>query len=919
VTALTGDEIRAKFLAYFEEKGHKVIPSSSLIPHGDPTLLLTTAGMVQLKPYFMGQAKPPHMRLASCQKCFRTTDIESVGDASHLTFFEMLGNFSVGDYFKAEAIAFAWEFITVRLGVPKEKLWTTVYLDDDEAMQLWRKMGVPAKRILRMGEADNFWGPAGDSGPCGPCSEIHYDFGEDAGCGKADCNPSCKCGRFCEIWNLVFMQYNQDKQGNRTPLPKPNIDTGMGLERVTAIMQGKNSVYLTDIFQPLLKHASEITGKKYGANPEDDRSMRVVSEHGRAISFLIADGVLPSNEGRGYVLRRLLRRGVLFGRRLGLDKPFLVDIAAATIEQKGETYPELVKRKDFILDVVRNEEVRFAETLSTGLDLLDEILSRDETKVRMRITGEAAFKLYDTYGFPVEITREIAFSRGFEVDLEGFERKMDKQRQRAREAQGARCAECGTKLKDASKPCPNCGSTKVGYGPLNFVRVAKVTIGMKSTASATHTSHQDHEFEPTRFTGYTGLKESTRVAGIIMSNEGVNEIATNQKAGIVLEDTPFYAEMGGQVGDTGQIKAEGGLFIVSDTVRLSAHTTLHQGFVSEGSISVGDPVTAEVDSERRADISRNHTATHLLHYALRQVLGEHVQQRGSLVEPSRLRFDFSHLASLSSEEITKIQDIVNAEIRHNHPVYDKQVSYKEAVASGAIALFDEKYGDVVRVLSVGRPAISTELCGGTHVAATGEIGLFEITSEASVGSGLRRIEAVTGREAARVAASSINTLQALGKLLVSPPEGVMQKVQALLDARHQEIKRTEALERDMALKEVPSLLTHASTVDGVKLLAARVKPMRPETLREVAEAISTRLGSVIVVLGTVSEEKPFFMVTVSQDLVAQGYHAGNIIRQVASMTGGGGGGKPGVAQGGGKDISKLDEAIAAVPGLLKKK
>ena len=737
---MTGDEIRAKYLAYFEEKGHQVIPSSSLIPHGDPTLLLTTAGMVQLKPYFMGQTKPPHTRLTSCQKCFRTTDIESVGDASHLTFFEMLGNFSVGDYFKAEAIAFAWEFITVRLGIPKERLWTTVYLDDDEAIGLWRKMGVPSERIVRLGEEDNFWGPAGDSGPCGPCSEIHYDYGEAAGCGKPDCNPSCKCGRFCEIWNLVFMQYNQDKQGNRTPLPKPNIDTGMGLERITAIMQGKNTVYLTDIFQPLLKRVSEITGKQYGANAEDDRSMRVVSEHGRAVAFLIADGVMPSNEGRGYVLRRLLRRGVLFGRRLGLAKPFLVDMAAAAIEQKGAVYPELVKRKDFILDVVRNEEVKFAETLSTGLELLDEIMARDETKLRMRITGEAAFKLYDTFGFPVEITREIASSRGFEVDTEGFEREMDKQRERARAAH-------------------------------------KFVGGEKAGAKFTG------EFEPTRFTGYAALKESTRVVGIIAANEGVNDIATDQKAGIVLEDTPFYAEMGGQVGDTGSIKAEGGLFTVTNTVKLGAHTTLHQGFVAEGSFSVGDAVIAEVDPERRADISRNHTATHLLHFALRQVLGEHVQQRGSLVESTRLRFDFSHLSALSAEEIARIQDIVNAEIRHNHAVQDKQVPYKEALASGAMALFDEKYGDVVRVLSVGQPAISTELCGGTHVAATGEIGFFEILAESSVGSGLRRIEAVTGREAARAAASGIGTLQSLGKLLVSPPEGVMQKVQALLDER----------------------------------------------------------------------------------------------------------------------------------------
>ena len=876
MTELTGDEIRSKYLSYFEEKGHKVIASSSLIPHGDPTLLLTTAGMVQLKPYVMGLAKPPHPRLTSCQKCFRTTDIESVGDASHLTFFEMLGNFSVGDYFKAGAIDFAWEFITVRLGIPRERLWITVYLDDDEAIQLWRDRGVPSERIVRLGHEDNFWGPAGDSGPCGPCSEIHYDFGEAAGCGKADCNPSCKCGRFCEIWNLVFMQFNQDRQGERTPLPKPNIDTGMGLERITAIIQGQNTVYKTDIFQPLLKRAAELTGKIYGADGEDDRSMRVVSEHGRAVAFLIADGVLPSNEGRGYVLRRLLRRGVLFGRRLGLDKPFLVEMAAAAIEQKGGTYPELLKRRDFILDVVKNEEDKFAGTLSTGLALLEEIMQRDESKLQMRITGESAFKLYDTFGFPVEITHEIATSRGFDVDLEGFEKEMGKQRERARSA---------NKFGGSEKANPKFAG----------------------------------EFEPTRFTGYTGLMGSTRIAGILVMNEGVTEIVSGQKAGVVLEDTPFYAEMGGQVGDTGYIRAEGGLFKVSNTIKLDTRTVLHQGALEEGSLAVGEPVTAEVHSERRADISRNHTATHLLHYALRQVLGEHVQQRGSLVEPSRLRFDFSHLTSLTDQEITNIQEMVNSEIRRNHPVYDKQMSYKEAVATGAIALFDEKYGDVVRVLSVGLPPISTELCGGTHVSATGEIGLFEITTETSVGSGLRRIEGVTGRQALIENQNRVNTLKILADLLDTNPAGMLAKAQTLVKRTSELETRIESLERDEALKAVPSLLNRIVDVSGVRLVASRVAPCRPETLRDIGEALRDKLGSAVVVLGTVNEGKPFFVVTVSPDLTLKGYNAGNIIRQIAAITGGGGGGKPNYAQGGGKDISRIDEAIAAVPGLLEKK
>jgi alanyl-tRNA synthetase len=876
VNNLTGDEIRSQFLSFFEEKGHKVMPSSSLIPHGDPTLLLTTAGMVQFKPYFMGEAKPPHARLTTVQKCFRTTDIESVGDSSHLTFFEMLGNFSVGDYFKAEAIAWAWELITQRFNIPAARLWTTVYLDDDEAIALWRKTGVPAERIIRLSEADNFWGPAGETGPCGPCSEIHYDFGADTGCGKKDCNPSCKCGRFCEIWNLVFMQFYQDKDGKHTPLPKPNIDTGMGLERITAIMQGKSSVYQTDIFQPLLVRIAELCGKTYGNNSEDDRALRVVAEHGRAVTFLITDGVLPSNDGRGYVLRRLLRRAALFGRRLGLNKPFLVDMARATITQMSAVYPELAKRKDFVLDMVLCEEERFEETLSTGIELLDAIISSKENQLTSRIPGEQAFKLYDTYGFPIELTREIASGRGLAVNMEGFEREMGKQREKAR------------------------ASHKFGLGEKSTITIKK-------------------EFLPTIFVGYSEVARCTRIAGIIDGNDSVDVVNDGQELGLVLESTPFYAEMGGQVGDTGRIKSENGLFIVTKCIKFNAYTTLHQGYLASGSLTVGDEVTAEVDSERRADIARNHTATHLLHYALRQVLGEHVQQRGSLVAPERLRFDFSHLSALTPEQIAGVQQIVNREIRANHPVHDKQLSYKEAIATGAIALFDEKYGDTVRVLSVGNPAVSVELCGGTHVSATGEIGMLQIIAEGSIGAGLRRVEAVTGREAERIITSDFSTLQSLAKLLEASPDGVLGKVKSAIQDRDEQIKRSEALERELALKDVASLLSQVFEIEGLKLLATRVKPSRPEILRDMADALCDKLGSAVVVLGTVHDDKPYFVVTVTPDLVAKGYHAGNIIRQVAAITGGGGGGKPGLAQGGGKDISRLDEAIAAVDNLMKKK
>ena len=868
----TGDSVRTIFLKFFEEKGHKIIPSSSLIPHGDPTLLLTTAGMVQLKPYFLGQTEPPSQRLTSVQKCFRTTDIESVGDSSHLTFFEMLGNFSVGDYFKKEAVAWAWELITERFGVPRERLWATVYLDDDEAFALWRDViGVPEHKIIRLGEADNFWGPAGETGPCGPCSELHYDFGKDTGCGKADCNPACKCPRFCEIWNLVFMQFHQDREGNRIPLPKPNIDTGMGLERITAVLQGVRSVYQTDLFQPLLKYAARIFGKAYGQDEETDQALRVVAEHGRAVSFLIADGVMPSNDGRGYVLRRLLRRAALFGRRLGQKEVFLADLADAAIRQFAPTYPELNARRAFILDVIRREEERFNETLSTGLALLDEIIAGPES--REAISGAAAFKLYDTYGFPVELTREVAAARGLRVDMDGFNAEMARQRSRAREAQ------------------------KFGGGEVKPV---------------------DANFTPTLFVGYAELARETTVAGIILGGDCIARVNEGEQAGLVLTATPFYAEMGGQIGDTGKITSGDNIFIVTDTVKLNPTTTLHQGYTAAGSFAVGYTVAAEVDGERRADIARNHTATHLLHCALRKVLGEHVQQRGSLVTPEYLRFDFSHLAPLTAEQIREVQDFVNREIRQNHPVYDHQMSYKEATAAGAIALFDEKYGDTVRVLSVGRPPVSVELCGGTHVSATGETGLFQITTEASVGAGLRRLEAVTGRAAARSAAENQAVLSAAARLLETTPANLLDKAQSLIDSRDAEKRRAEDLERELVLKDVSAFLSQAKEVGGVTMLTARLKPTRPDLLRDLADALRAKLGSAVVVLGTINGDKPCFVVAVTPDLIARGLHAGNIIREVAKAAGGGGGGKPDLALGGGKEPSKLDEALALVPSLIKK-
>jgi len=871
---MTSDQIRKAFLDFFKEKGHKIIPGSPLIPRGDPTLLLTNAGMVQVKPYFLGEEVPPSPRLASCQKCFRTSDLNAVGDAGHLTFFEMLGNFSVGDYFKREAIGWSWEFVTERLKLDPERLWATVFLDDDESFGYWREVGVPEERILRFGEEDNYWGPAGDSGPCGPCSELHYDFGEEFGCGKSSCRPNCDCGRFSEIWNLVFTQYNQDREGNRTLLAKPNIDTGMGLERTAAVMQGKSNVYDTDLFASLIDKIAGLSGRKYGADEATDKAMRIAVEHGRGIAFLIADGVLPSNEGRGYVLRRVLRRTSLFGRRLGLGKPFIDNIAEVAIGLMGHIYSELEKRRDFILQVVEDEEVRFGATLSTGLELLDDIVAEAARAGKKEISGERAFKLYDTYGFPVELTQEIAADRGFSVDLDGFEIEMGRQKEKARETH---------KFK-----------VKAGGGEVEI----------------------PEDIEATSFVGHDNLSFKSNIVSFSVNNKPADKIEKGQEANLLLECTPFYGEIGGQVGDTGQIRGHGGLFEVSNTVRTQRNIIIHQGRVTEGSLVLGDEVEAVVETERRLDIARNHTATHLLQMALRQVLGEHVQQRGSLVAPHHLRFDFSHLKALSAKQLAEVNRVVNDKIRRNLPVYDEVVPYKEAIEAGAIALFDEKYGDTVRVLKIGEPFISVELCGGTHVSATGEIGIFHIISESSIGAGLRRIEAVTGREAEQYFAERLTDLERIAKSLGSSTEEARDKVSGLAGELEQERKQRLALERELAKKTAESLLSQVEVVRGVKVLVTKVSSSRMEMLREMSDLLRDRLKSAIVVLGTVYEGKPAFLAVVTPDLVAKGYDAGKIVKQVAAVTGGGGGGKPNLAQAGGKDKKKLDQALKLVKGLI---
>jgi alanyl-tRNA synthetase len=870
---VNSDEIRSAFLKFFEEKGHKVIPSSSLVPKGDPTLLLTSAGMVQVKPYFTGEAMPPSRRLASCQKCFRTTDIESVGDATHLTFFEMLGNFSVGDYFKKGAIAWAWEFVTERMKITPEKLWITIYLDDDESFKHWRDIGIPEEKIIRFGEEDNFWGPAGSSGPCGPCSEIHYDFGIEHGCGKSDCKPNCACGRFTELWNLVFTQYNQDEAGKRTPLPRPNIDTGMGLERLAAIMAGKTSVYDTDLFVLLLDRVSRLTGKKYGNNPDDDNAMRVVAEHGRAIAFLIADGVTPGNDGRGYVLRRLLRRAALYGMRLGIDEPFLAELAETAVKQMGHVYPELKQRKDFLKKIIRQEEERFDETLKTGLEIIDSVLSKAATKKARKISGEDAFRLYDTYGFPVELTKEIVGKSGFAVDMAGFEKEMEKQRERARAS--------------------------------HKFDIARGAAGMTKLDVA-----------GTEFVGYHTLEQKAKIVRLMIDGKEADSVEAGQEAGIVLDTSPFYAEMGGQVGDTGEIIGPNGRFTVTDTVRMQPDITVHQGQVTKGSLSVGEEVRAVVDMERRRDIARNHTATHLLQSALRQVLGEHIQQRGSLVAPERLRFDFSHLAAMTPDEIKEVQRIVNEKVRQNLRVYDEETDYKKAIDAGAIALFDEKYGDVVRVMRIGEPAVSAELCGGTHVGYTGEIGYFHIVSEGSIGAGLRRVEAVTGRQAEAYIDQRLSRLEGIARSLEAAPDEVPDKIAGLAAELEKERKRTLSLERELAKKEAEALLGRLEVVKGINVLSARVASSNQQVLREMADLIRDKLQSVIVVLGAISEGRPVFVAAVTPDLVEKGYNAGDIVRQVSKITGGGGGGKANFAQAGGRDRDKLDEALRLVRELI---
>lgn len=870
---MRSEEIRSLFLNFFERKGHKVMPSSSLIPFGDPTLLFTTAGMVQFKPYFLGEAIPPSPRLTSCQKCFRTTDIDAIGDHKHLTFFEMLGNFSFGDYFKKEAISWAWEFVTEVLKLPPERLWVTIYKEDEEAFDIWRRIGIYEERIKRFGEEDNFWGPAGEWGPCGPCSEIHYDFGEEYGCGRADCGPNCSCPRFLEIWNLVFIQYNQDREGKRTPLAKPCIDTGMGLERVAAVMQGKTSVYETDLFIPLIERICKIAGYSYGMEEEKDKAVRIIAEHSRGIAFLIADGIFPSNEGRGYVLRKILRRARLYAHKLGLEELCLAPVVDEVISIIGEVYPELSQNRNSILKITEVEENRFIRTLERGLELLEGIIKKIEIEGGKEIKGEDVFMLYDTYGFPYELTTEITKLRGLSIDLEGFKAEMEKQRERARAAQ---------------------------------------RFGLRTKEEA----YRELGLSYTPFLGYETLHNTSVIIGLLVGGKPVETANKGQEVEIILAETSFYGEMGGQVGDSGIILSPRGKVVIHNAIRPLPELIVHLGEVEEGQISLGDKVIAEVDKERRLDIARNHTATHLLQSALRQVLGSHVYQRGSLVSPNLLRFDFSHPSPLTEEEIDRIQSLVNEKIRQNLPVCAEDLPYKEALKRGAIALFGEKYGEVVRMVEI--EGFSRELCGGTHVKSTGEIGFFIITKEEGIGVGLRRIEALTGRWAEANIKERLFTLKQIAHKLKASPEEIESKVSSLISQLEEASKKVLSLERRLLRETADRLLNQVELIGEKKFLSAEVSVERLEALGELADILKEKLKSGVIVLGTTYENRPHFLVAITSDLVSQGLHADEIAKRMAKVVGGGGGGRPHFARAGGKDKTKIKEALQEARNVLIK-
>lgn len=870
----TVDQIRSMFLDFFQSKDHRILPSASLIPHGDPTLLLTVAGMVPFKRHFLGLEKPVHPRVATSQKCIRTGDIDNVGKTDrHGTFFEMLGNFSFGDYFKKEIIPWAWEFVVDHLQLPPDKIWISIYLDDDEAYEIWNKdVGVPAERIVRLGKDDNFWETG--SGPCGPCSEIHIDRGVEFGCGDPNCKPGCECDRYLEFWNLVFIQFHQDGD-TYTPLEKKSIDTGMGLERVAALLQGKTSIFEVDNLRSVIDGVASLADVSYGEEPQADVSLRVIADHVRAVSFLIADGVLPSNEGRGYVLRRLIRRAIRHGRLLNINESFLDKVVTWVLEQMKAAYPELLEREEYIYKVVGLEEERFNETLEQGMRLLQELVHRAKEAGLTEIAGKDAFQLYDTFGFPLDLTREILADDGLSVDEQGFQGAMEAQRERARKSRTA-------------------------HGYLD-----------KSLAAYTELAGAVQ----TEFVGYDKNEVMTQIVGIILDGHSVDKVDRGHEVAVILRETPFYAEGGGQVADEGVIGTETGLVRIKDVRTPVKGLISHLGVVEEGYIATGSTAKAAIETDHRLETARHHTATHLLHRALKDVLGDHVNQAGSYVGPERLRFDFTHFQAVSEEELRKIEDQVNHEILKNSDVVPTTTELESAKKRGAMALFGEKYESEVRLVQVGENSL--ELCGGTHVNSTGEIGLFRVLSEGSVAAGVRRLEAVVGTEALAQIRLADQVLNELQSKLQAQAEELPEQIDKLLEANRKLEKEIANIKKQSVLGALDSLLASAESVGEASIVVAEVDAEEPEDLRALGDSIRDRLDPVAILLGSTGQGKVLLLSMVSKSLTQAGLHAGNVVKQAAQICGGGGGGRPDMAQAGGRLPDKLPEALDKSRALFK--
>ena len=866
------NELREMFLTFFESKGHLRLPSFPLVPENDPSLLLINAGMAPMKPWFKGEEEPPRRRVCTCQKCIRTGDIENIGHtARHGTYFEMLGNFSFGDYFKHEAIAWTWEFLTDPkwVGLEKDRLYPSVYQEDDEAFNIWRdEVGIPEDRIYRMGKDDNFWEHG--SGPCGPCSEVYYDRGEEFGCGSPDCKPGCDCDRYMEVWNNVFTQFDNDGEGHYTELAQKNIDTGMGLERLAVICQNVNSLFDVDTVMNITNKVSELTGAHYGDSQASDVSLRIITDHIRSATFMICDGVLPSNEGRGYVLRRLLRRAARHGKLLGVNEPFLYQILDTVIHENEGEYKDLRQKQDYITKVVRTEEENFAKTIDGGMKIFADLLAEHKAKGETQFSGKDAFKLYDTYGFPVDLTEEMVQDEGMTLDRVAFDEEMEAQRVRARKAREA--------LGD------------LGWSGVEFGKEIPSTV-----------------FDGYDKTEITGAK----VVAIVAEDQLVDEIVSGMEAIVVLDTTPFYAEMGGQVADHGTITAEGMTYNVTDVQKNKGGKFMHYGKLTQGSLKVGDTVTAAIDVDRRKAIMRAHTATHLLDKVLRTVLGDHVHQAGSLVEPDRLRFDFTHFSALTAEELAKVSAMVNEAVLEGYDVVTEEMPIEEARKKGAIALFGEKYGEVVRVVDMGE-GYSVEFCGGTHLSNTAKVGVFHISNEFSVASGVRRIEATTGKLSLDVMNRNQKMLFEAAAVLKAKPGELREKAKAMMtEAKklHQEIEKFKA---EASVGEARQFLMSAKTVGELKVLTASRENVDAATLRQMGDFLKDKEPNVVAVLASTSDEKISFLAVCGKNAIAKGIKAGDLVKNVCTICGGKGGGKPDSAMGGGKDMLKLDDALASV-------